>query len=148
MNSEITALEENDTWSLVPLPVGHHPIGCRWVFKIKYQFIGSIERYNARLVAKGFTQHEGIDYTKTFAPIAKHFTICCLLTIAFVCNWSLHRWTCIMLFFMVTFIKKFTCFHHLGTIDKGEYIVCRLHKSLYGLKQSSQNWFHKFSSAI
>jgi hypothetical protein len=55
MNSEIIALEENNTWSFTSLPVGHYPIGCKWVFKVKYQSDTSIERYKASLVAKGYT---------------------------------------------------------------------------------------------
>nr|CAD1842701.1 unnamed protein product [Ananas comosus var. bracteatus] len=104
MQAELQALEENNTWTMVPLPPGHKPIGCKWVFKIKYNSNGTVECYKARLVAKGFTQREGIDYTETFTPVAK--------------------------------------------LTTGEQLVCRLNKSLYGLKQASQSWFHKFSSSI
>ena len=55
MNNEIAALEHNHTWFLVPLPLDHKAIGCRWVYKIKYNSDGSIEHYKARLVAKGYT---------------------------------------------------------------------------------------------
>lgn len=91
MQAELKALEENNTWTMVPLPPGYKPIGCKWVFKIKYNSNGTIERYKARLVAKGFTQREGIDYTETFTPVAKLTTVRCLLAVAAVRNWSLHQ---------------------------------------------------------
>jgi hypothetical protein len=55
MTVELEALQLNNTWSLVPLPAGHKPIGCKWVYKIKHRSDGTIERYKARLVAKGYT---------------------------------------------------------------------------------------------
>ncbi|KAL6179330.1 hypothetical protein ACLB2K_050846 [Fragaria x ananassa] len=66
MRLEIQALEQNRTWSLVPLPPHKHPIGCKWVYKIKLHPDGSVERYKARLVAKGYSQIEGVDYRETF----------------------------------------------------------------------------------
>lgn len=63
MQPEITTLEENNTWSIVSLPPRKVPIGCKWVFKVKYKSSGEVERYKARLVAKGYSQQEGLDYT-------------------------------------------------------------------------------------
>ncbi|KAA0066313.1 putative Cysteine-rich RLK (RECEPTOR-like protein kinase) 8 [Cucumis melo var. makuwa] len=82
-------MDTNQTWSIVPLPKGKNSIGCRWVYMIKHKADGSIERYKACLVAKGYTQQEGLDYFETFLPVAKMVTVKTLLTIAVAKEWSL-----------------------------------------------------------
>ncbi|KAM1270153.1 hypothetical protein ACFX2G_002244 [Malus domestica] len=148
MNNELRALEENQTWSMVPLPADHRAIGCKWVFKIKYHSDGTIERYKARLVAKGFTQREGIDYKETFAPVAKLITVRCLLTVAAVRHWPLHQMDVQNAFLHGELHEEVYMLPPPSYRRQGERVVCRLKKSLYGLKQASRSWFQKFSSAI
>ncbi|CAL9026065.1 unnamed protein product [Prunus brigantina] len=148
MQSELQALFDNHTWSLTPLPAGNKPIGCRWVYKIKLKFDGSVERYKARLVAKGFTQLEGVDYHDTFSPTAKMPTVRCLLALAAARNWPLHQLDVNNAFLHGDLHEEIYMLPPPGLRRQGENLVCRLHKSLYGLKQASRQWFTKFSQAI
>ncbi|RVW16107.1 Retrovirus-related Pol polyprotein from transposon RE2 [Vitis vinifera] len=91
MHFEIQALEENNTWSLTPLPASKKPIGCKWLYKIKYKSDGRIECYKAHLVAKGYAQIEGVHYNEIFPPVAKLVIVCCLLAIAATKGWYLYQ---------------------------------------------------------
>ena len=84
MDEELNALHKIGTWDLVPLPLGKSVVGCRWVYKIKTNYDGSIERLIARLVAKGYSQQYGMDYDETFVPIVKMTTSCTLIVVASV----------------------------------------------------------------
>jgi hypothetical protein len=91
MQEELKALHKNKTWDLVKLPNEKKIVGCKWVFTIKHKADGSVERYKARHVAKGFTQTYGIDYEEAFAPVAKTNSIRVLLSIAASMDWPLHQ---------------------------------------------------------
>ncbi|KAM1539357.1 hypothetical protein ACFX10_004158 [Malus domestica] len=148
MQSEIDALESTNTWTFTTLPPGKQPIGCKWVYKIKHRSDGSIERYKARLVAKGFTQTEGIDYHDTFSPTAKMTTVRCLLALAAARNWSLNQLDVNNAFLHGDLQEEIYMSPPPGFQRQGENLVCRLNKSLYGLKQASRQWFAKFTEAV
>ena len=87
MNSELRALESNNTWSITNLPKGKKPIGCKWLYKTKFNSDGIIERYKAQLVILGCRQRYGIDYQDTFAPMAKMTTVRSFLAVIAMKGW-------------------------------------------------------------
>lgn len=91
MTDEITACEENGTWTIETLPPGKTALGCKWVFRLKFNADGSLSRYKARLVVLGNNQTEGVDYNETFAPVAKMVTIRAFLQRVVSCDWEVHQ---------------------------------------------------------
>jgi hypothetical protein len=148
MLAEISALEANNTWVVCDLPPHKHPIGCKWVYKIKHRADDSVERYKARLVAKGYTQCKGLDYHDTFSPETKMTIVWCFVALVAAKNWFLHQLDVNNAFLHGDLHKEvyMKMLHGFGV--KGESKVCRLTKSLYGLKQASRQWFFKFSSTL
>ena len=88
---EMKALKKNETWRIVDLPSGKRPMGCMWVFTMKYNSNGKVERNKARLVANGFSQSHGVDHSETFAPVAKLNSIRILLSLAANLDWPLYK---------------------------------------------------------
>jgi hypothetical protein len=91
MQKEYDALIKNGTWRLVDPPIGIKPIGSKWIYKSKYKADGSLDKHKVRLVAKGYAQKEGIDYTETFAPTAKWGTIRTLFSLVAQKGWKIHH---------------------------------------------------------
>jgi hypothetical protein len=91
MDEEFQALQQQATWSLVPLPASKNVVGCKWVYKLKHHSDGSIARYKARLVAKGFHQQYGVDFDETFSPVIKPPTVRLILSLAVSLHWPLRQ---------------------------------------------------------
>ena len=148
IQQELKALEAFDTFEVVQLPPGKRPVGCKYVFKIKYLPNGDVDKYKVRLVAQGFLQQEGVDYNEIFAPVVDSTSISLLLAIANHEDWEMEQ------------MDVVTAFLH-GRLDEEVYMkippymnvphpegkVLKLKGALYGLKQSSHVWgktFEKF----
>jgi len=149
MKEELDALEKNNTWKIMQLPQGKKPVGCKWVYKLKYNSDGTVERYKARLVAKGYTQTYGIDYQETFAPVAKMNTVRILFSIAVNQNWTLYQLDVRNAFLQGTLDEEVYMALPPGHEKEGDAtVVCKLNKSIYGLKQSPRAWYEKLSSYL
>eukprot|EP00253_Pinus_taeda_P026498 PITA_26498 len=149
MKDEMMALSKNGTWDLVELPKDRKTVGCKWVFKLKQGVNDTEDRYKARLVAKGFSQKAGIDFHEIFSPVVKIVSIRIVLALVALLDLELQQ------------LDVKTAFLH-GDLDEEIYMeqpegfvqhrnnkfVCRLKKSLYGLKQSPQQWYKKFDSFL
>jgi len=145
VEEEIRALENNNTWVLTPLPSGKNPVGCKWIFTLKYKADGSVHRFKARLVAKGFTQSYGIDYQETFAPVAKLNTVRVLLSLAVNQDWPLYQLDVKNAFLNGDLEEEVYTIIPPGLENRSNReLVCKLKKSLYGLKQSPRAWFDRF----
>ena len=91
INDEMDSIMSNGTWILVDLPPGSKTIGCKWVFRRKYNTDGAIQTFKARLVAKGFKQREGIDYFDTYAPVTRITSIRTLFALASIHKLEVHQ---------------------------------------------------------
>ena len=102
MQEEYNSLMKNDTWELKTLPEVKNLVSCNWTYKTKFTLDGAIERYKARLVARGFSQEEGIDYTETFSLVAKMTSIHTIIPLAAKCRWNMFQMDVNSVFCMVT----------------------------------------------
>ncbi|KAF5766501.1 putative RNA-directed DNA polymerase [Helianthus annuus] len=135
MQQEIKALEKNGTWTLEKLPEGKRAIDSKWVYKTKYKSNGEIERFKVGLVAKGFTQMEGVDYHETFAPVAKLVTVRTLLAVATKKDWIIHQLDVNNAFLHGDLDEEVYMKIPQGFSKENDTRVCRLRKSLLALNK-------------
>ncbi|KAH9704345.1 hypothetical protein KPL70_011418 [Citrus sinensis] len=149
MNQEMESMYSNKVWELVEAPNGVKPIGCKWIYKRKRGVEGRVETFKARLVAKGFTQKEGIDYEETFSPVAMLKSIRILLSIAAVLDYEIWQMDVKTAFLNGHLEENIYMQQPDGFIQRGqEHMVCKLQRSIYGLKQASRSWNIRFDQAI
>ncbi|KAK8670697.1 hypothetical protein V6N13_037315 [Hibiscus sabdariffa] len=149
MRSKMDSMSDNQVWTLVEPPEGIKPIGCKWVFKKKTDMDGNVLTYKGRLVAKGYRQIHGIDYDETFSPVAMFKSIRILLAID-----AFHDYEIWQMDVKTAFLN--------GKLEEDVYMtqpegfvtpenagkVCKLQRSIYGLKQASRSWNLRFNDAI
>lgn len=141
--AEYNAIVTNGTWELVRLPVGRKPVTCKWIWKVKEDQNGNVARYKARLVARGFSQQYGIDYTETFAPVVKFTTLRTMLAVATIKGYDIKQYDISNAYLNSTvteeiYMEQPEGFKQYDT--DGTELFCKLKKSLYGLKQAAKNW--------
>jgi hypothetical protein len=146
MRVEIESLMSNNTWELTDLPVGRKAIDGKWVFKIKYNEHGQVERYKARYVAKGFSQRPGQDFDETFSPVPRAETIRTVLALAVEQGLELDYAD-----FETAFLNSKLSDHEVYMkqphgFDDHSGRVCLLSKAIYGLKQASREWNKEVTS--
>lgn len=139
-------------WSLIKLglliPKDKKLIGCKWVYRVKLKADGSIDRFKARLGAKGFNQIEGNDFHDNFSPAAKVVTVRILFVVAVINSWLLYKLD-VNSAFLHDFLDEEIYMQPLKGYDNcKESQVCKLKKSFYGLKQVARQWNTKFSKQL
>eukprot|EP00253_Pinus_taeda_P009330 PITA_09330 len=148
MNEEYRSLLANNTWDLVPLPKGRKLVRCKWVYRTKYGPDGKVNKHKAQLVAKGFSQVEGIDYTETFSPVAKMNSVRLVLSLAASFKWEVHQMDVKSAFLHGDLHEEIYMEQPIGFIQTESSLVCHLKKSLYGLKQAPRAWCAKMDSFL
>jgi hypothetical protein len=149
MEEEYDALIANNTWELVPRPVGSNVVTGKWIFKHKFNSDGTLEWYKARWVLRGFTQRPDIDYDETFSPVVKPATVRTVLSLPVSRSWPIHQLDVKNAFLHGTPSETVYCSQPTGFVDLTQPDrVCRLNKSLYGLKRAPRAWYSRFTTYL
>ncbi|RVX20917.1 Retrovirus-related Pol polyprotein from transposon TNT 1-94 [Vitis vinifera] len=149
MKDEMKSIKDNGVWDLVELPECVKPIDYKWILKIKRDSKGNIARYKARLVAKGFTQKEDIDYKETFSPVSSNDSFRIIMALVAHYGLELHQMDIKTAFLKVNIDETIYMVQPENfESNDSKQLVCKLKRSMYGLKKASQQWYRKFDQAI
>lgn len=141
MENELQSLQENNVWDLVKLPKDREVVGSKWVFRVKTNPDGSVDRYKARLVAQGYSQRPGLDYDETFSPVVRSESVRMMIALAAKMNLQLHQMDVTTAFLNGELSEEVYMKQPEGFEQEGkEGHVCKLNRSIYGLKQSPRCW--------
>ncbi|KAJ9552454.1 hypothetical protein OSB04_016499 [Centaurea solstitialis] len=149
MKAEMQSMYDNQVWELTDLPQHCRAVGRKWVFKKKTDMDGNVHTFKARLVAKGFTQTHGIDYDETFSPVAMLKSIRILMAISTYFNYEIWQMDVKTAFLNGKLTEDIYMEQPEGFEDpKNPNKVCKVLKSIYGLKQASRSWNLHFDERI
>ena len=149
MDAEYNSLIHKGTWELVSLPPGRKPIKSKWIYRVKTKADGTFDRFKARLVAQGFSQIAGVDYQETFSPVVRLATIRALLVFVVNNNLIIHQMDVKTAFLNGDLAEDIYMEQPEGYKISGQtHLVCKLRKSLYGLKQASRSWYQKINAVL
>ena len=149
METEMKSLHSNEVWELVEPPPDRKVVGNKWIFKRKVDADGAVERYKARLVAQGCTQKFGLDYEETFSPVVRFESIRSIVALGAQHKLQLHQMDVSTAFLHGELTEEVYMKQPEGYVEPGkEHLVCRLKRSIYGLKQSPRCWNHALDSQL
>jgi hypothetical protein len=149
MEEEYAALLANQTWDLVPRPPGSNVVTGKWIWTHNCRADGTLERYKACWVLRGFTQRPGVDYDETFSPVVKSATVHTVLSLALARSWPVHQLDIKNAFLHSLLTETVYYSQPAGFVDSSRPdMVCWLNRSLYGLKQAPRAWNTRFAAFL
>ena len=149
MEEEMRAIRDNETWELATLPAGRKAIGLKWVYRVKRDPTGNVDKHTARLVAKGYVQRQGVDFEEVFALVARMETVRLLLALAAHSGWEVHHMDVKSAFLNGDLTEEVYVDQPPGYEVAGqEGKVLRLHKALYGLHEAPRAWYAKLDETL
>jgi len=141
IKAELDALHSNNTWSVVPIPAGRKIVGSKWIFKLKHDADGVVNRHKARLVAQGFTQQPGLDFDEIFAPVVRYDSLRILIALTAHFRWRPQQLDIKAAFLYGVLQEEIYMQLPEGSSEEGK--CAKLNKCIYGLKQSPREWYYR-----